>query len=76
MAKTLTLRNVPDPVLRSLRRRARRNGRSLQGELLSIVRQATLDAGSFATQMTEFRRAVPRRLSLDEIHAAIDEGRP
>ena len=76
VAKTLTLRNVPEPVVRELRQRARRNGRSMQSELLSIVRQATLDRRSFSDQITDFRRTLRRPLPLDEIHAAIDEGRP
>lgn len=76
VTRTLTLREVPEPVVRELRNRARRNGRSMQSELLSIVRQATLDRRSFADQLANVRRALRRPLTLDEIHAAIDEGRP
>jgi plasmid stability protein len=76
MPKTLTLRNVPDAVLGELHRRAQRNGRSLQGELLYVVRQATLDEKSFADQLGQIRRRLPRRLPLERIQEAIREGRP
>ena len=76
MAKTLTLRNVPDPVVRELRSRARRSGRSMQAELLSIVKQATLDQKALVEELARIRGLASRRMVLDEIHAAIDEGRP
>jgi antitoxin FitA len=40
MAVTLSIKNVPDKVARRLRDQARRNHRSLQGELLSLVEHA------------------------------------
>lgn len=40
MPVTLSIKNVPDAVAEALRRRARANHRSLQGELLAIVEQA------------------------------------
>jgi plasmid stability protein len=76
MPRTLTLRNVPDALLGELRRRARRNGRSLQGELLCVVRQVTLDERSFVQQVERLRHRVPRRMRLDHIQKAIREGRP
>jgi plasmid stability protein len=76
MPKTLTVRNVPDAVLAELRRRARRNGRSLQNELLSVLRQAALDEKSFLDQLGEMRRRLPRRVPLERIQEAIREGRP
>ena len=41
MPVTLSVKNVPDAVARRLRARAKRNHRSLQGELLAIVETAT-----------------------------------
>ena len=41
MAVTLTVKNVPDDMLERLRVRAKRNHRSLQGELMSIIEAAT-----------------------------------
>lgn len=36
----LSIKNVPEPVVESLRARARRNHRSLQGELLALVTES------------------------------------
>lgn len=40
MAVSLSIKNVPDQVARLLRRRAERNHRSLQGELLAILEES------------------------------------
>lgn len=41
MAVNLSIKDVPDDVAERLRRRAARNHRSLQGELMAIVEQAS-----------------------------------
>lgn len=41
MAQTLTIRNVPDALARRLKTRAERNHRSLQGEVMAILVQAS-----------------------------------
>jgi antitoxin FitA len=43
MPVNLSIKNVPDEVARGLRNRAARNGRSLNQELLDILRQAAKD---------------------------------
>ena len=53
MARTLTLRDVPEPVVRGLRERARRNRRSMQKEVLSILQGAVLDRASLAVESAE-----------------------
>ncbi len=40
MAVSLSVKNVPEALAAALRRRARRNHRSLQGELLAILHEA------------------------------------
>ena len=40
----LSVKDVPDDIAERLRRRAARNHRSLQGELMAIIEQAALDA--------------------------------
>lgn len=40
MAVTLSIKNVPDRLAGQLRRRAARNHRSVQGELLAILEQS------------------------------------
>jgi plasmid stability protein len=76
MARTVTLRNVPDPVLRALRGRARRNRRSMQKEILSILEEAVVDRGSFEEQLRSLRLRLGANMTLEEIHKAIEEGRP
>jgi plasmid stability protein len=75
MARTITLRAVPDPILRSLRDRARRNRRSMQKEILSILEQAAVDRASMAEQIALVRRRLGAKMSLEQIHRAIEEGR-
>jgi len=41
MAVNLSIKNVPDEVAERLRRRARRNHRSLQAELLALLEETT-----------------------------------
>lgn len=53
MASSLSIKNVPDDVLERLRERAKRNHRSLQGELLAILEETL--------------RPRPRGLTVDEV---------
>lgn len=41
MAVNLSIKNVPDDIAEQVRRRAARNHRSLQGELMAILEDAT-----------------------------------
>ena len=43
MAVSLSIKNVPERVVKRLRERAARNRRSLQGELLDLVERAAAD---------------------------------
>ncbi len=72
MSRTLTLRNVPEPVLRVLRSRARRNRRSIQKEILSILEEAAIDRASMVEQLTALRTRLGGEMTLDEIHQAIE----
>ncbi|WP_212750624.1 FitA-like ribbon-helix-helix domain-containing protein [Streptococcus pseudopneumoniae] len=42
MPVTLSIKNVPDKILKRLRRRAADHRRSLQGELIAIIEQSVL----------------------------------
>jgi plasmid stability protein len=44
MAVSLSIKNVPEAVVDRLRERAKRNRRSLQGELLDVVERAALES--------------------------------
>ncbi len=43
MSVNLSIKNAPDEMVELLRRRAQRNHRSLQGELMSIISEAAQD---------------------------------
>ena len=55
MSQTLTIRNVPDALARKLKTRAERNHRSLQGEVMAILVQAS--AANTAEQTAASNRA-------------------
>jgi plasmid stability protein len=61
MPVNLSIRNVPDDVARGLRNRAALNQRSLQEELLEILKQAAKDQGPVTIDglLTSTRRKKP-----------------
>lgn len=52
MSVNLSIKDVPDDLAERLRRRAARNHRSLQGELMAIVEQAAGEAAPGASAKT------------------------
>lgn len=60
MSVNLSVKNVPDPIVEALRERARRNHRSLQGEVMAILEEA---AGQRPVTLRELSEKV-RRLGL------------
>ena len=75
------LKNIPDHIPRKLRIRAKKNHRSLNGELLAILERVLDEEGGDKDALMEQRLATLRsrckgRLSLEETTSAIDEGRP
>jgi antitoxin FitA len=71
MPITLSIRNVPDDVAERLRARAKRNHRSVQGELMALVSEASNEAGlqdearEFVSQVSKPKMSV--REVADEI---------
>lgn len=75
MAVNLSVKNVPDALAGALRRRARRNHRSLQGELMAILQSAVSPAESFAREAATdatWAPVAPRSESALIIRAARD----
>ncbi len=80
----LSIRNLPDELHTRLKERARRARRSLNAEVLCLLEEAVARdaaAGLPPEQAIQAARRVRGRmagpgLSLEEIQAAIDEGRP
>jgi plasmid stability protein len=58
MPTNLSIKNAPDHIVTRLRERARRHHRSLQGELLAIIENATRDdqPSTAAEVLAEVRR--------------------
>jgi len=58
MPVTLSIKNAPDDVVRRLKERAKRNHRSLQGELMSILESAVAPKAAMtpAEILAEVRR--------------------
>ena len=54
---SLTIKNIPDEMLTRLRKRARENHRSLQGELMRILEEAVQ----------------PKGLSVDEVRKVVKD---
>ena len=69
MPVNLSVKNVPDALAERLRRRAGRNRRSLQKELLSILEAAADERGATATLVP----TPPTGLSIEEVGARARE---
>lgn len=65
----LSIKNVPEPVVRRLRARAARRHRSLQGELLHIIEAAAEEGG--LSSPAEILAEV-RALGLTSVNEAVD----
>ena len=69
MAASLSIKNVPDHVIKRLRARAARNRRSLQGELLDLVERAAEEVPTLSAR-TVFERI--RKLNLPAGESSAD----
>lgn len=63
----LSIKNIPEDVVESLRRRAARNHRSLQGELSAIVEAAACDAPADALGLLADIRALGKPTPNDAV---------
>jgi len=79
MSVNLTVRNVPDEVVRALRNRAAYNQRSLQEELLFILKEAAKKEPGEITLDSLLERAERKKPALDEtasrVQAALEAER-
>jgi len=77
---TITLKNIPPVLHRSLKERAERNRRSLNSEVLSVL-EAAVDVQERNTELlleeaARFRKSLGFTATPDEIDAARRKGRP
>ena len=77
MAKSITIRNVPDPVRNELAARAASGGQSLQeyllGQLVALIRKPTPD--SLARRIAARKQANPVKVSAKRILSMRDADR-
>lgn len=70
----ITIREVPDPILETLKLKAAQAGKSLQAYLLDLVtREAAVP--TLAEMMARLDRETRTDVSTSDILAAIDDGR-
>jgi len=72
---TLTIRNLPPRVIKSLKAIARRNHRSMEQEVREIVELHVGDRLSAIDQIERAWKAQKRTLSREEVDAWVAEGR-
>lgn len=72
---TIVLKNVPDDIHARLKDRAQRNRRSVTKELLTMIEQG-LTPTRVAPQLPPPIKLKGGPLTIEEIEAAIEDGRP
>ena len=75
MPVTLSIKNVPDDVAQRLRTRAAHNHRSLQGELMAIIQQASGDRPVTLDEIGDLARQLGLRSESGESTRMVREGR-
>jgi len=76
MTRTLTLRGVPDSILKRLRARAEEKRRSLNGELLMILTDAVREEGSTAPSPAVREPVVPFSPTPTRVSSLLDSVDP
>jgi plasmid stability protein len=75
----LTLKNVPADVHRRLKKRARANHRSLNGEAILVLANGTLhesaDVGAIISELERLNSLQKGAVTFKESRAGIEEGR-
>lgn len=78
--KSITLKDIPQPVHTALRQRAKQHGRSLNKEALAclemIVAPARVNVNALLLDIRNHRASLPGRLNDRLIQIANAEGRP
>lgn len=76
---SLTLKNIPEPLMYRLRTAAKRRNRSLNRQVIEILQSATTpqerDVRATLERIREVRKLFRRPVTLEEILAGPEEGR-
>lgn len=70
----ITIRDVPEPVLRGIKRKAAQSGKSLQAYLLDLVTRDQAKP-TMGEMMERLEREASAHISVADVLDAIDEGR-
>ena len=73
MPINLSIKGVPEPVAERLRARAERNHRSLQGELMAIIEQASEDVANQPRALDALSRLPQRKAGWKTIEDLVAE---
>lgn len=73
---TLTVRKVPDVVIRALKEMARRNARSMEQEVRCLLESVALDRLSACRQIEESWKRQARSTAAEEVERWIKDSRP
>jgi plasmid stability protein len=73
---SVTIRNLPDKLVKSLKRTAARHGRSMEQELRRIIEMYVGDKAAAMKQVEQSWSRQSRRPTAEEVDSWIDEGRP
>jgi len=77
--KTITLKNIPEELLKKLKELAKTNSRSLNSEIIHILKvtygESQLSRGDIMERARQIRDSIRIRLSDGEISQAKNEGR-
>ncbi len=77
---TITLKDLPQNIHKALKQRAKRNGRSLNREVLAILVSSVLprkvDVDAYLVEIRQHRESLPGRLTDDLLEEAKRTGRP
>lgn len=80
MPTSITIRDIPDEVHKRLKERAERHHRSLNSEIIVSLKRSVMsherDPDQILARADQLRKRVKGSLTMEEIQAAIEEGRP
>ena len=71
---TLTIRNVRPNVVKTLKERAKKNGKSMEQEVRDLLEQATIDRRAVLKEIEASWARQTRRPTAEEIDAWIEVG--
>jgi plasmid stability protein len=72
----LTVRNVPKRIIKTIKARARTNGRSMEQEIRSILQSVAMDRQSACDQIEKGWKRQARPTRRQEVDAWIRKSRP